>query len=791
MIYAIRGKTRWATIAILVLVAAMTGYRVHSELQSRLSTLESVRKLSKVRHHAIRATVLETGNLDEQGTRYRAVLTDVSVMEDGQERPIPGNFRISASDSDQEQHFVQLSHLPVGSRIALRGRIRPVEPRYNFHAPNPESLALYQNMMGRIQADWESVRILARDGGNQWMLARWLERIRDGMAERIQTNPNPEHSGRLRAFLLNDYSRVSRTELESLRSTGLFHLYAISGTHFASFALILVALLRTFLSTRMAYAWTSGILLVYLAILGFPPAATRAWVMIAAVTASWALRRESDSISAWILAATAILAVDPFLITHRGFQLSFAGSFGIMTATTVLIQAAQESRTSGWRGDVLFGLKASLAASLGAACFVFPLQIYLFQNFHMLSLLSNLWGAFLTGWALAGAFAAVVLGFFSSWIGDSLLVFSGLCLTALGSTAGLLDKAPYLTFRPAQPPDWSVFLAYSILLSGTFLVQRSTPEFFQKAAARFLISGLLSVLIVSGAAWTFAGPSGYLRLTVLDVGQGDATLIEMPDGSNFLVDGGNSASVQGVPVLPAEVRALGYHRLPRILATHVDADHVAGLIPLVRQLPVPAVLEASPDSTASLIQNLRDAAKTWDPPIPVQIVGAGDILSRGPDWELRVLYPPHLDRVDYARSPETAGRNLDSIVLLLRYREFSTLLMGDAPDEVEHELLDQGRIQPVTVLRLGHHGSQSSSAPEFLDVTSPSLALVSCGLGNSYGHPATEVLDRLTQRGIPLARTDQHGAIQLETDGHSLSLRFGRQRPADGGEFPGISPRRQ
>jgi beta-lactamase superfamily II metal-dependent hydrolase len=210
------------------------------------------------------------------------------------------------------------------------------------------------------------------------------------------------------------------------------------------------------------------------------------------------------------------------------------------------------------------------------------------------------------------------------------------------------------------------------------------------------------------------------------------------------------------------------HRRPIVLATHVDSDHIAGLIPLVSQVPLAGLLEATPESTATLALRLREAYAQAG--LPMAVIGAGDILYSGRDWSVRVLHPARAEDSNWERDPATAGRNQDSVVLHVRYGQFSALLMGDAPFSVESDLLDRGLIEPVTVLRLGHHGSRTSSHPTFLDRAQPALAVVSCGRDNSYGHPSRQVLEWLQERSIPLARTDLHGAIRIETDGENWRL---------------------
>jgi competence protein ComEC len=275
--------------------------------------------------------------------------------------------------------------------------------------------------------------------------------------------------------------------------------------------------------------------------------------------------------------------------------------------------------------------------------------------------------------------------------------------------------------------------------------------------------------------WTWRTPwsaDGRLHLTGIDVGQGDATLVRLPDATTLLVDtgglGGQSSFDIGARVVAPTIWTRGVGRLDGLLLTHGDPDHIGGAATIIDVFRPSSIWEGIVVPTHAPMEQLRAQARerglSWQ------------TLVGGADWErggvrLHVWSPA---APDWER-PKV--RNDDSVVMELRYGEVSIVLPGDIGRDVERELA--GRLPPsrLRVLKLAHHGSATSSSAEFLDAVRPTVALVSCGRENRFGHPAREVMARLAARHVPVVRTDAGGEIDLETDGRTLTVHRQAQGP--------------
>ncbi|MFN2107918.1 MAG: ComEC/Rec2 family competence protein, partial [Candidatus Promineifilaceae bacterium] len=267
--------------------------------------------------------------------------------------------------------------------------------------------------------------------------------------------------------------------------------------------------------------------------------------------------------------------------------------------------------------------------------------------------------------------------------------------------------------------------------------------------------GLLLFLLLA-AAWLWQRPDGKLHVSFLDVGQGDAILIESPDGRQMLVDGGQYPSLLLSRV--GEQLPFWDKDIDIVAATHPDADHVDGLVDLFESYNVGQVItNGSHEEAGTGYSGLVSAAKGAD--TPVLGVSGGEVIELGPEVTIEVLSAGELSGSD--------NDNDESIVMRLIYEDFSLLLTGDAEQTAEMALLKSGTDVQSAVLKAGHHGSNSSSCAEFLQAVHPQIVVIS-GADERYDHPHEDVLARIAETGATVMRTDELGTIELISDGELI-----------------------
>lgn len=247
------------------------------------------------------------------------------------------------------------------------------------------------------------------------------------------------------------------------------------------------------------------------------------------------------------------------------------------------------------------------------------------------------------------------------------------------------------------------------------------------------------------------------EMSVLDVGQGDAILLEAPSGQVILVDGGPDKKV---------LRRLGEElpfwerRIDLVVLTHPHEDHFGGLSEVLERYEVGAVMISGVEALSQGYQHLL--AVVEDKHIPLWVIEKPEEVTFG-QVQLHILYPDHS-----FKGKRISNLNNSSLVIKVQYKEVDMLLTGDAEQEEEMELVKAGADLKADILKVGHHGSETSSTELFLAAVQPTLAVISSGVGNKYGHPSPRTVKRLERLGIPLRRTDTEGTIHLHTDGITI-----------------------
>lgn len=251
--------------------------------------------------------------------------------------------------------------------------------------------------------------------------------------------------------------------------------------------------------------------------------------------------------------------------------------------------------------------------------------------------------------------------------------------------------------------------------------------------------------------------AGELELRVLDVGQGDALLTRL-DGAAMLVDAGPDAPTAIAEIVP-RLRRLGVDRLDYLVLTHADGDHIGGAPTVMREFAVGTVVHADQDLSHPVMREVLDLAR--DAGVAVRHVRRGDSIPWHPGVEISVLNPPE---------PGPDDDNDRSVVLHLVYRTSAMLLTGDIEASAERELVESGALRPADVLKVPHHGSNSSSTADFLDAVEPQIAVVSAGRYNAFEHPRDGALRRLRARDAEVFRTDLAGDVLVRTDGRVIQV---------------------
>jgi competence protein ComEC len=469
----------------------------------------------------------------------------------------------------------------------------------------------------------------------------------------------------------------------------------------------------------------------------------RAGVAGSLASLAWLASRPADRWYALLVGAAVLMAATPYALLEPGFQLSFAAVSAIFVAVPRV-----ERRLEGY--PLPRRLAAALAVSVACGVVTAPILWLEFGSIPVYSVLGNALAEPVVAPLLALAFAATLLDPILPAAALALGWLNGWLAAYLALSARLVGGLPH-----AQVSSGG---GVAVLAAGLLLVVLATRLRPPRGRRVLALAAMAAVL---GLAWRFVGdeepplPPGGLRVSVLDVGQGDAILLQVAQGAVLVDQGPPEAEVAD------QLRKLGISRLAAVVLTHPHRDHVGGAAEILDRLQVGFVLDPlepthSSDERAALAEARQEHVRI----VPARV----GLLYRLGRLRLRVLWPD---------GPGVEGEDPHhhAVVLLATYGSFDVLLTADAESDVTLPI----RPPRVEVLKVAHHGSSDPGLPEVLELVDPRIAVISVGRGNDYGHPTPSTLAALAREpGLDVYRTDEDGRVVIESDGRSFSVRTDR-----------------
>jgi competence protein ComEC len=625
---------------------------------------------------------------------------------------------------------------PQGALLELTGEIR--RPRGPSDGFDERTWLRRRGVHVVVHASrW---RIVGHRGG----LAGFADGLRARLARSMAPGLGGERQAVIAGIVLGEDEGLSESLQERFRASGLYHLLAVSGQNVALIAggaLLFAHLIGVsrVLGELFALSAIGG----YVLAVGWQPSVVRAGIAGGLASLAWLAARPQDRWYFLLLGAAVLLAWNPYSLLEAGFQLSFAA----VAAIFVVVPRLQRS-LDGYPVPRTLAEVVAVSAACGVA--TAPILLTQFGEVPLYSIPANALAfpavAPLLGIALVTAIVAPAvppLAVALAWINGWLAAY-------LAGCARLVGGLPYAAVSPR-----AALAVAGAVLGIALLIARLRPPRAPRVAALIL----LFVLLAGG--WRLRNDSSALppphglRITFLDVGQGDGVLLQVPGGAVLVDEGPPEADVAG------QLRRLGVDRLSLVVLTHPQRDHVGGAASVLDQLRPALALDPGIPSRSSEQQAALAAARRRH--VRVVEARAGQSYRVGA-LRLRILWPD---------GPATAGDdpNNDAIVMVASFRSVDALLTADAESNVTGTL----RAPPVEILKVAHHGSADPGLPRLLAQIRPRIAVISVGADNDFGHPSPSTLGALAGvPGLALYRTDRDGRIVVESDGTRISVRTDR-----------------
>lgn len=585
-----------------------------------------------------------------------------------------------------------------------------------------------------------------------WHIRQFLWDVRERFKRTFLQIANEENASVLDAMLLGDKKELDPEVKKLYQDNGIAHILAISGLHISMLGMALHKLLRKLgISWYLSAAAAGAIMSAYGLMTGFGVSTTRAVIMFLVYLLAGILGRTYDILSALALSAVLILTENPRYLTDAGFLLSFFAVLGVAVLAPLI------RNTCSCKNKLLESFLVSLAIQLTTI----PIVLYYYFEIPLYGVLLNLvvipLMSLVLGFGIAGGMAGLI------FIPAGIFLVSP-CYYILGLykylCAAVLNL-PLAKIIVGKPDLWQMVVYYLLLLAICLIKSKQkSGEIFKWVWGTAFMMFLIS-----------RQPGSGMRITFLDVGQGDGICIQAPGGINCLIDGGSSDVKQaGSKRIEPFLKSRGIRKIDYLFISHMDADHINGIMELleayalnlagenasgvsIRRLVLPKL--AKKDEEYLEIEKLAKKNK-----IMVLYFQKGDKILNG-RFSFSCLHP--------SQNSASEDRNENSMVLQMEYKDFRVFFAGDVEGAGEEKMIDE--LTGADLLKVAHHGSRNSTPDTFLDAVRPGIGILSCGKDNRYGHPHVELINRLKRAGVAYYATMDYGALEVSSNGRGMDIR--------------------
>ncbi|MCR5834074.1 MAG: DNA internalization-related competence protein ComEC/Rec2 [Selenomonadaceae bacterium] len=614
----------------------------------------------------------------------------------------------------------------IGDKIFASGKVKLI---HNYNNPGQIDTVTRMKADG-ITARMSSSQItIEEQDGNFWTkFLRIIAAIRAHYRESMATVMSSEDAAAIFAMLFGGYSGLNPELVEDFQTTGIVHILSVSGSHMSMLAIAVSSVCKTAKIPRLI-TFFFGIFVIgtYSILSALLPQVVRSGVMGALVFLAKTLNAEAEGARLLTLTAMAMLIYQPLLMFDVSFQLSYTSTAGLMYLSNDLKKLMERlPKFVAEAGSM------TIAAQLASL----PVVIWYFNQVSLSSVLANVFVMPFLGWVIVGGLLGGIIAAVIPILGKIFFAFEAILFGIGAEINRFFANLPYSSVQVPTLGFSAGFFYYIALITRRPII--------------------LSAIVLSIAFGIIRG-GGELEVSFIDVGQGDCTVVKTPHGKCMVFDTGGvrdkAFDVGGRVVLPYLKHENIWH-VDKMFLTHVHDDHSGGAGTVIKKMPVDEIITAGePLSQYAAIFGIAEEKLT-----NVRAGQKGEIFTvDGVDVE--ILFAPNVGK-----------DNEISNVYRIRYGDVTFLITGDLVKENEAQMLSEGIDVSSTVLKVGHHGSATSSSDEFLRAVNPKCAVICVGYGNNFGHPRAEVLERLENLPTRIFRTDTDGLVKFKTNGKHLSV---------------------
>lgn len=693
-------------IVILICLIISIGY---------VSILEN--KYSKISDMPIKEMVTIISDIQEK--EYKKVCTAKIVRNN---KKILINIKMSQD----------IPSIKYGDSLYIEGEFKQPEEARNYKGYNYKQYLKTKKIIGTVEL--EKAKILKSSNGS------FIHNIQKYIKDTINGTLTDEEGNLLLAILLGDKDKLSEDIQERFKTSNLSHMLAVSGAHVSYIILGLTYVLQNSIIGKKNEKIVCIIfLLFFMAITNFTPSVTRACIMAVLTLFSGIIYRKSDVYTNISVAALITLIFNPYNLLDLGFQLSYGGTIGII----IFIKRIQEKKSNS---KVINYIKQMELVSIYANIIIIPIMMYHFNTVSFTFIISNIMASPILGIIVITGFLFIIASITVKPLTRLIAIFIKPILSILIKISQICSKLPFSNILVVTPYMFNVISYYAIIL---YCIKSKKNN-----KCKIIICLLIVLILINFIIYIFPQK---LRIFFIDVGQGDSTLIITPDKKTVLIDGGGSDSFDvGEKVLLPYLLDRRILKIDYVLISHFDTDHCGGILTIMEKVKVKNIIiseQAEHSENYERFKKLMIHKK-----IRLIEVKKGDKIKIGRYSEFKILFPT-------SRLLSENPLNNNSIVAQFNYNNFKMLFTGDIEKLAEQQILKAEKAEiRADILKVAHHGSKTSSIPEFIKAVKPKIALIGVGKNNTFGHPNQQTIKNLENIKCRIYRTDLQGEIIIKID---------------------------
>lgn len=693
-------------IVILICLIISIGY---------VSILEN--KYSKISDMPIKEMVTIISDIQEK--EYKKVCTAKIVRNN---KKILINIKMSQD----------IPSIKYGDSLYIEGEFKQPEEARNYKGYNYKQYLKTKKIIGTVEL--EKAKILKSSNGS------FIHNIQKYIKDTINGTLTDEEGNLLLAILLGDKDKLSEDIQESFKTSNLSHMLAVSGAHVSYIILGLTYVLQnSIIGKKNGKIVCIIFLLAFMAITNFTPSVTRACIMAILTLLSSIIYRKSDVYTNISVAALITLIFNPYSLLDLGFQLSYGGTIGII----IFIKRIQEKKSNS---KVINYIKQMALVSIYANIIIIPIMMYHFNTVSFTFIISNIMASPILGIIVITGFLFIIASITVKPLTRLIAIFIKPILSILIKISQICSKLPFSNILVVTPYMFNVISYYAIIL---YCIKSKKNN-----KCKIIICLLIVLILINFIIYIFPQK---LRIFFIDVGQGDSTLIITPDKKTVLIDGGGSDSFDvGEKVLLPYLLDRRILKVDYVLISHFDTDHCGGILTIMEKVKVKNIIiseQAEHSENYERFKKLMIHKK-----IRLIEVKKGDKIKIGRYSEFKILFPT-------SRLLSENPLNNNSIVAQFNYNNFKMLFTGDIEKLAEQQILKAEKAEiRADILKVAHHGSKTSSIPEFIKAVKPKIALIGVGKNNTFGHPNQQTIKNLENIKCRIYRTDLQGEIIIKID---------------------------